>query len=222
MGKLFARVLNDRLQLVVEEVVSDTQCGFRTGRGCVDMIFCVRQLVEKAIEHNTKIFLLFVDLCKAYDSVPRQALWCALRKYGILENLIELVHSFHESMSTTVTVCGEKSSSFPVTNGLRQGCIIAPTLFILYLDLVIRCWCSRCLAVGVEVQYQIGGKLVGERTRRPLSFTVSECLFADDAALVCSSREDMFVAAKIFEEVSTGWGLTLSVPKTKLLVAGVE
>ena len=73
MGKLFARVLNDRLQLVVEEVVSDTQCGFRTGRGCVDMIFCVRQLVEKAIEHNTKIFLLFVDLRTAYDSVPRQA-----------------------------------------------------------------------------------------------------------------------------------------------------
>ena len=49
-----------RLQLVVEEVVSDTQCGFRTGRGCVDMIFCVHQLVEKAVEHNTRIFLSFV------------------------------------------------------------------------------------------------------------------------------------------------------------------
>ena len=72
------------------------------------------------------------------------------------------------------------------------------------------------------MQYKIGGKLVGERTRRPLSFTVSECSFADDVALVCSSREDIFVAAKIFEEVSAGWGLTLSVPKTKLLVAGVE
>ena len=72
------------------------------------------------------------------------------------------------------------------------------------------------------MQYRIGGKLVGERTRRPLSFIVSECLFADDAALVCSSREDMFVAANIFEEVSEGWGLTLIVPKTKLLVAGVE
>ena len=72
------------------------------------------------------------------------------------------------------------------------------------------------------MQYRIGGKLVGERTRRPLSFTVSECLFADDAALVCSSRKDMFVTANIFEEVSAGWGLTLIVPKTKLLVAGVE
>ena len=117
MDKLFARVLNDRLQPVVEEVVSDTQCGFRTGRGCVDMIFCVRQLVEKTIEHNSKIFLLFVDLHKAYDSVPRQALWRALCKYGIPENLIELVRSLHGGMSATVTLCGEKSSSFPVTNG---------------------------------------------------------------------------------------------------------
>ena len=74
MGKLFARVLNDRLQLVVEGAISDSQCGFRAGRGCIDMIFCVCQLVEKAIEHNTKIFLLFADLRKAYDSVPRAAL----------------------------------------------------------------------------------------------------------------------------------------------------
>ena len=69
-------VLNDRLQLVVEETVSDFQCGFRAGRGRVDMIFCIRQLLEKAIEHNTKLLLLFVDLRKAYDSVPRVALWC--------------------------------------------------------------------------------------------------------------------------------------------------
>ena len=90
MGKLFARVLNDRLQLVVEEVVSDFQCGFRSGRGSVDMIFCVCQLGEKAIEHNTKLFLLFVDLCKAYDSVPRAALWCALQKYGVPDVMIDV------------------------------------------------------------------------------------------------------------------------------------
>ena len=52
MGKLFARVLNDRLQLVVEEAVSDSQCGFGAGRG-KDMIFCIRQFMEKATEHNT-------------------------------------------------------------------------------------------------------------------------------------------------------------------------
>ena len=77
MGKLFARVLNDRLTMVVEGAISDSRCGFRAGRGCLDMIFCVCQWVEKAIEHNTKMLLLFVDLRKAYDSGAPCEVWCS-------------------------------------------------------------------------------------------------------------------------------------------------
>ena len=80
---------------------------------------------------------------------------------------------------------------------------------------------SRCQAVGVEVQFKLGGRLVGERTRRPSSFVLSECLFADDAALMCSCSEDMVLAARMFDEVASELGLTLSVPKTKLLVTGI-
>ena len=67
---------------MAEEVLLDSQCGCRRGRGCVDMIFGARQMIEKAIEHHTKHQDL-VDLRKAYDSVPCRALWCALEKYGI-------------------------------------------------------------------------------------------------------------------------------------------
>ena len=116
--QLFARVINDRLQIVVDEVVSNSQCGFWAERDCVDLIFCVLQLVEKAIEHNTKVFLLFVNLCKAYGPVLRSALWCALQRYGIPENLNELMHSFHKGMLATVTICGETFSPFLVMNGL--------------------------------------------------------------------------------------------------------
>ena len=62
----------------------------------------------------------------------------------------------------------------------------------------------------------MGGKLIGERTRKPSSFVLSECLFADDAAPVCSCREKMVLAARIFDEGATENGLTMSVPKTKL------
>ena len=71
------------------------------------------------------------------------------------------------------------------------------------------------------MQFKMGGKLIGERTRRPSSFVLLECLFTDDAALVCFCRENMLLAARIFNEVATEHGLTLSVPKTKLLVAGI-
>ena len=122
-------MLSDRLRLVVEGAVSDSQFGFRAGRGCVHMIFCIRQLVEKAIEHNTKMFLLFVDLRKAYDSVSRAALWCPLQKYGVPDVMIELIWSFHDGMSATVTVGGGRSEPFLVQNGLHQGCVTFTFVF---------------------------------------------------------------------------------------------
>ena len=74
VGKLFARVVQERLQVIAKRVLPDSQCGFRKGRGCCDMIFVARQLLEKAREHNDSLYILFVDLRKAYDSVPREAL----------------------------------------------------------------------------------------------------------------------------------------------------
>ena len=51
-GKLFARILQQRLQSVADEELNESQCGFRRGRGCTDMIFCARQLIEKSLEHE--------------------------------------------------------------------------------------------------------------------------------------------------------------------------
>ena len=57
------------------------------------MIYCARQLVENAWEHNTQIFMLFIDLRKAYDSIPCSLLWHVLEKYGIPPSLLNIVCS---------------------------------------------------------------------------------------------------------------------------------
>ena len=62
------------------------------------MIFTVRQLTEKVIEHRAKEFLDFVDLKKAYDLVPREGLWTALEKLGMPEELIGIMRCFHENI----------------------------------------------------------------------------------------------------------------------------
>ena len=64
VGKAFAKVIQQLLPRVVEEVVADSQCGFWCYYGCTDMTFCARQLVVLAIEHDTKVFILFIDLKK--------------------------------------------------------------------------------------------------------------------------------------------------------------
>ena len=81
-----ARIIQERLQIIAETF------RFRKGRGCVDMIFVARQPVEKACEHHDVLFILFIDLKKAYDSVPRDVLWRVLEKVCLLPCFKSLDH----------------------------------------------------------------------------------------------------------------------------------
>lgn len=83
-------------------------------------------------------------------------------------------------MKAEVTVVDQVAPEFEVLNGLRQGCVLAPTVFNLYFNLVIGQWRERCLEFGVNVLYKCGGKLVEERMRKPFTARVSELQFADD------------------------------------------
>ena len=83
------------------------------------MVFPIRQLTEKTIEHQKKLFLLFIDIRKAYDSISHALLWRALEKLGVLDTLISLVRSFHEGMQAWVRVNGDLLEEISVENGLR-------------------------------------------------------------------------------------------------------
>ena len=128
VGKVLARIIQNRLQVVAKKVLPDSQCGFTKGTGCVDMIFAARQLLEKSREHDDTLFILFVDLRKAYNSVPREAMWRVFEKYGVPSNMLSVVRSFYEGKTAVVTVGDSTTNNIEVTNGLRQGCILAPIL----------------------------------------------------------------------------------------------
>ena len=152
VGKVVAKVLQERLQQLAEEELPESQCRFRRDRGCSDMIYTVRQLVEKSWEHRSKAFLLFIDLKKAYDSVPCEAMWIALGKLGVPQPVINLIQSFHQNMQAQIQLNGTLLEEIDVTNGLRQGCCMAPALFNLNMQLAhghnydtCKCPCARCM-----------------------------------------------------------------------------
>lgn len=64
-----ARLLQKRLEELTEDELHESQCGFRKERSCTGMIFTVRQHVETSWEHRAKLFLIFIDLKKVYNSV---------------------------------------------------------------------------------------------------------------------------------------------------------
>ena len=99
------------------------------------MIFVAWQLLEKAQEYQEMLFTLFVDLCKAYDSVPRDALWQILERFGVPPQMLQIIWPFHEDMQAEVKVGGALSESFAVRNGLQQGSFWHPHCLIFILVL---------------------------------------------------------------------------------------
>ena len=93
------------------------------------MIFCLRQLQEKCIEQDRPLYMVFVDFSKAFDTVGRTGLWQLLRKYGCPEKFTTMIEALHTGMMVNVSVGGEVSESFSVTNGVKQGCVLAPRSF---------------------------------------------------------------------------------------------
>ena len=95
------------------------------------MIFAVRQLQEKCLEQRQDLYFLFIDLTKAFDTVNRPDLWSILSKLGCPPKFTSIVWSLHDGMMARVKENGDVSDPFPVTNGVKQGCVLAPTLFSL-------------------------------------------------------------------------------------------
>ena len=98
----------------------------------------------------------FIDLTKAYDTVPRAALWAVLRKWGVPDTLTTLIASFHEGMRASVRTNIGNADAFTIGTGLRQGCSLAPTLFILYFAAVVHTYEQQAVP-DVEIAYNING-----------------------------------------------------------------
>ena len=97
-------------------ILPKEQCGFRPARSTVDMLFVVRRLQELARARKIPLYMCFIDLLKAYDSVDRELLWLVLAHFGVPEKMSTVIRQFHEGMRARVrTDDCEHSEWFGVT-----------------------------------------------------------------------------------------------------------
>ena len=87
----------------------EAQCGLRRGRSTVDQNWVMRQAVEKVTEYKTPVFLCFVDLTKAYNSVNHQAMAAILREYGVPCQLLDIIEGLHSETWCQVRSAGDTS-----------------------------------------------------------------------------------------------------------------
>ena len=90
-------VINNRLKKYTEHIIGEYQAGFRTEKSTTDQIFTVKNLLEKAWEHNVEIHQIFVDFQKTYDSIRRDKLYALVAHFGIPNKLISLTKTTMEN-----------------------------------------------------------------------------------------------------------------------------
>jgi hypothetical protein len=132
----------------------EIQYGFRNGRGCSDAIFVLRRVMDQHLVRPLHICL--IDITTAYDSVDRDTAWKALLHQGAPPKNVQLLRDMHTATRYVVRAPGlGLGDSFAVETGFKQGDVISPMLFNLYMDCVIRDVMPTIKSLGISFRYTI-------------------------------------------------------------------
>ena len=170
------------------------------GRSTVEQIFNLRSIIEKYQEHQQELFHVFIDFKKAFDRVWHQALWATMHKYNINKTLIALIEELYDHATSSVYLDGDIGEWFRTTVGVRQGCLLSPTLFNIFLERIM----TDALEEH-ESTVSIGGR------------TVSNLRFADDIDGLAGSDVELAELIKRLDDSCSSYGMEISAEKTKVM-----
>ena len=133
-----------------------------------------RVLIEKHLEHQIDMFHNFIDFKKAFDRVWHEGLWDTMRRYNIDEDLVQIIQALYKKTSSQVLLNNEMGSEFTTTVGVRQGCLLSPVMFNIFLERIMQDTLNDHIT-----SISIGGK------------SISNLRFADDIDLMAGSNHEL-------------------------------
>ena len=171
--KIASHIMKIRLAKVLPSVVSREQAGFRVGEESNVHVAALREIVSRQlVETKQPVFVAFVDLQLAFDSVPHQLLLDRLMSLGFPQQFVQFVAGSYSNCSGIVRVGNFCSNNIPIACGVRQGCPLSPLLFNIFVDIL----CAKARPFGVKLNdYKRIGAL----------------LFADDIVLISNSDNSL-------------------------------
>lgn len=118
----------------VYPVLNSLQHGFRPNRSCVSQLIQHVHFLASSMDNGGKIDIIYLDMAKAFESVPHQKLLYKLRYYGFRDPLLSWIADYLTNRRHCVIIDGSSSSLKPVTSGVLQGFLFGPILFLIYLN----------------------------------------------------------------------------------------
>ena len=194
-SKVMLKIILNRLQPQAEEIIAEEQASFRAGRSTTEQIFNLRILGEKYLQHQQNLYHVLIDFKKAFDR-----LWATMRKYNINANIIRAIENLYDKAQSTILFNGSTGEWFRTTVGVRQGCLLSPTLFNIFLARIM------CEALDDhEGSVSIGGRLI------------TNFCFADDIVVNAEEEEEAGVLVDSLDTTTTRYKLEIGPDKTKVM-----
>lgn len=205
-GKIYTSILNRRLTFFVNmyNKITESQAGFREGYSTIDNAFILMSLIQKYLtKKKSKLYVCFVDFQKAFDSVHRDKLWKVLNTVGIKGNLFKVIKSMYACVKACVRVNNEFSEFFDCPLGLKQGCVLSPVIFSIFIN---------DLALMIENSGTRGIQLFPDLTE------IFLLLFADDIALTSDTVLGLQKQIDTLKRFCNEYKMVVNVIKTKVMV----
>ena len=206
-AKLYNKMILNRIVPFVEPLLRKNQNGFRRGRSTLSQILCLRRIIEESKLSNRDLALVFVDFSKAFDSVDRDKMFEILNLYGIPDKIISAIKVLYTDTSSTILTTDGETPAFSINAGILQGDTLAPFLFIIVVDYVLRMSVDTISNKGLEIKPR-------QSSRHPAEY-LTDTDFADDIALISHSLANAQSLLQSLEQASNCVGLYLNESKTE-------
>lgn len=206
LNKCFTSILNQRLYTFLEcnKIIVEEQAGFRKKYSTVDHIFTLNAAIEKQFSvKGKKLYVAFVDLRRAFDSVHREILLKVLENSGISGKFIQVLKTMYEAVFACVRTGNMCTDTFKCERGVRQGCNLSPTIFSVFIN-----------QIALEIN---------ETGRHGITFLTGMIelyilLFADDLALMSYTVVGLQTQLNVLLACCTKLQLEINTDKTKVMV----
>jgi hypothetical protein len=199
--KIYCDILNKRLSIWLENrnSIVDEQNGFHPLRNCIDHIYVLYSVLQNRMLRKEDTYCCFIDIKKAFDSVNRTCLYYKLLNMGVKGNMLHAIKSLYQNPKCAVRINNMYTDYFDIPNGLKQGCLLSPTLFKIYVN---------DLAVEIN-KLNAGIKFMNE--------SVSLLMFADDIVLLAPSPDELQRLLDKVNDWCRKWRLSLNDTKTQIV-----
>ena len=207
--KIYNALLRNRIEPQIDNILRKNQNGFRRSRSMTSQILTIRRILEGVRAKNLQATLLFVDFTKAFDSIHRRKMEQILLAYDLPKETVAAITILYRNTKVKLRSSDGDAEYFDIVAGVLQGDTLAPYLFIICLDYVLR--------TSIDKIRENGFKLKRKRRRRYPAKTITDADYADDIALLANTPNQAETLLNSLERAAASIGLHINAHKTEYM-----